>query len=118
MIRAIFFDFYTVWTPDKLSYYLAAAQLSGPQVYKEVSDIIESYYLGKVNIEQLADTLRVRLGHQDIPDKVFRLSEQDIAPQIIDFMRELHAHFLKLGVLANLGNQELQILNDFNKHNE
>jgi len=118
MIRAIFFDFYSVWTPDKLSYYLATAQLSGPEVYKQVSDLIESYYHGAVGVEELADSLRVKLGHPDITDKVFKLSEQDISPQIINFMRELHGHFLKLGILANLGNQEQKLLSEFNEHNQ
>jgi FMN phosphatase YigB (HAD superfamily) len=118
MIRAIFFDFYSVWTPDKMSYYLALAQQNGPETYKEMTDLVESYYHGKIDILQLADTLRVRLGHNDITDKIFYLDERNISPEIVNFMRDLHAHFLKLGVLADLGVQELKLLNEFNEHNQ
>ena len=118
MIRAIFFDFYSVWTPDKFSYYLAVAQQNGPEVYKEMSDLVESYYHGQVDINIVADTFRVKLGHPDISVNQFRLQETDISPDIINFMRNLHAHFLKIGILANLGSQEYQLLNTFNEHNQ
>lgn len=118
MIRAVFFDFFSVWTPDKLSYYLASAQQNGPEVYKELSDLVEGYYHGQVELTYLADVFRVKLGHQDISINQFKLVEADISPDIINFMRELHGHFLKLGILANLGRQEYELLKSFNDHNQ
>lgn len=118
MIRAIFFDFYSVWTPDKIGYYLAAGQLNGPEDYKILCDTVESYYLGKIDIKYLADTFKFKLGHPDLSEKMFELHEQNISSGIIDFMRSLHGHFFKLGVLANLGLQELKLINDFNLHNQ
>lgn len=118
MIRAVFFDFYSVWTPDKLSYYLATAQQSSPEVYKQASDIVEEYYHGKIDINYLADSFRIKLGHPDISVDQFKLSEASVSQDIVNFMRGLHGHFLKVGILANLGNQEAQYLNHFNEQNQ
>jgi FMN phosphatase YigB (HAD superfamily) len=118
MIRAVFFDFYSVWTPDKISYYLAIGQQNGPETYKQLCDVVEAYYHGKIDINFLADSFRVKLGHEDISSKIFLLQEKDISPQVINFMRGLHGHFLKLGILANLGIQEYKLLSDFNEHNQ
>lgn len=118
MIRAVFFDFYSVWTPDKFSLYLAMAEQNGPEVYKELSDIVEDYYHGKIDITYLTDSFSMKLGHADINVNQFKLQESDISPDIVDFMRNLHGHFLKLGVLANLGVQEFQLLNNYNEHNQ
>ncbi len=118
MIRAIFFDFYSVWTPDKFSFYLAAAEQNGPEVYKELYDLVEQYYHGEVAIDYVTESFRVKLGHPDIGINQFKLQESDISPQIIDFMRNLHGHFVKLGVLANMGLQEYELLSNFNVHNQ
>jgi len=118
MIRAIFFDFYTVWTPDKFSYYLAQAQLNGPEVYKKVYDTIERYYQGDADINYVADVLRYTLGHPDITANVFRLNEASISPAIIDLMRNLHGHFLKVGILGNMGHQEYDLLKHFSESNQ
>lgn len=118
MIRAVFFDFYTVWTPDRFSYYLAAAQMVGPEVYKEAYDTVNKYFHGETDINGVADFFRVRLGHPDITAELFKLSQESIAPAIIDLMRNLHAHFLKVGVLGNLGRQEVLLLNNFNEQNQ
>ena len=118
MIRAVLFDFYSVWTPDKFSLYLAMAQQNGPEVYKELSGVAEDYYHGKVDITYLTDYFSLKLGHPDINIIQFRMQESDISPEILDFMRNLHGHFLKLGMLANLGTQEYELLNSFNEHNQ
>lgn len=118
MIRAVFFDFYSVWTPDKLSYYLAYAELNGPEVYKATYDELEKYYHGQISTADIAGFLRVKLGHPDISEELFLLSEANISSEIISFIQSLHAHFLKIGILANLGNQELKLLNSFNDTNK
>jgi len=118
MIRAIFFDFYSVWTPDKFGYYLANAQLNGPEVYKEMYDLMEKYYHGQVDLSIVAETFQSRLGHPDITVGTLTLSKDSVSPEINNFMRGLHGHFVKVGVFANLGLQETQLLNDFNAENQ
>lgn len=118
MIRAIFFDFYSVWSPDRFSYYLANAQLISPEVYKEMYDEVEQYYRGILSVEQIAQFIRMKLGHPDISANQFVLNEASISPEIINFIRELHAHFLKIGILANLGTQEYELLKGYNEHNQ
>lgn len=118
MIRAVFFDFYSVWTPDKFGYYLAAAQLNGPDIYKQLYDSLEQYYHGQIGFTQLVETFRTKLGHPDITANALALNQDSIAPQITEFMRNLHAHFVKIGILANLGEQESKLLNDFNQTNQ
>jgi FMN phosphatase YigB (HAD superfamily) len=118
MIRAVYFDFYGVWTPDRLSYYLANAQIISPEAFKDMYDQVQLYYQGIVSVEQIAEYIRGKLGHPDINVNQFQLSESSISPEIVNFLRELHSHFLKVGILANLGKQEVDLLKQFNQHNQ
>lgn len=118
MIRAVFFDFYSVWTPDKLDFYRAKAELMGPVVAKEVSELIENYYHGQGDIEFVANRLKALLLDYSIKSDQFKLYSSDISQTIIDFIRRLHEHFLKVGILANLGNQELKLLQEFDSQNQ
>jgi FMN phosphatase YigB (HAD superfamily) len=114
MIRAVFFDFYSVWTPDKLAYYLAYAQLMGPNIYKELFDDTEKYYQGDMSLDDLTGTFRYKLGARDISSEAFKLDANSVGPAIGNFLRALHGHFVKVGVLANLGPQEYDVLKQFN----
>lgn len=118
MIRAILFDFYGVWLPDIFANYLAEAQQQGFEVSDELQKTVNRYYHGLAGVEEVAGAFRFKLNRPDIDVQQFVLNENSIAPAIVDFMRGLHAHFVKLGVLANLGRQELDLLNNFNQHNQ
>jgi FMN phosphatase YigB (HAD superfamily) len=118
MIRAVLFDFYGVWLPDVFAGYLAEAEQHGQQAVAELDSTLYQYFHGQTDIEGVAGSLRYKLSRPDIDAAQFRLDEHSISPAIVDFMRELHGHFVKLGVLANLGTQEYQLLNDFNQHNQ
>jgi FMN phosphatase YigB (HAD superfamily) len=118
MIRAIFFDFYSVWVPDIFSDYLTQAQQQGPVVVGELQAVVNKYFQGEVTPVQVADFFRFKLSRPDIDSAQFTLNEADISPAVTNFMRNLHGHFVKLGVLANLGPQEYAILTDYNKRNE
>jgi hypothetical protein len=117
MIRAVFFDFYSVWTPDKFGYYLAYAELMGPAMFKEIYDAIQKYYSGDMTLDDLTGTIRYKLGSKDIDQSTFKLNSNSISPEIANFMMTLHGHFVKVGVLANLGQQEYDLLKDFNDKN-
>lgn len=119
MIRAVFFDFYGVWLPDLFEQYLAEAQQQhGPQVAAELQQAVGQYFQGTLSPQDVASTFRYKLSRPDIDTAQFVLSEGSISPAIVTFMRELHGHFVKLGVLANLGVQEYKLLSDFNSHNQ
>ncbi|MDB5164996.1 MAG: hypothetical protein JWL89_622 [Candidatus Saccharibacteria bacterium] len=118
MIRAVFFDFYSVWMPDIFAAHLALAQEHGPQAVSELEHTVSRYFHGLVSIEDVADEFRYKLSRPEIDASQFILNERSISPAIVDFMRELHGHFVKLGVLANLGTQEYQLLTDFNNRNQ
>jgi FMN phosphatase YigB (HAD superfamily) len=118
MIRAIFFDFYGVWTPDTFSEYLMAAQQMGPKAAGELEFIVNQYFHGQVDVNYVADAFRFKLSRPEIDSAQFTLREADIFPTIVDFMRNLHGHFVKLGILANLGVQEYELLSSFNNHNQ
>ena len=118
MIRAIFFDFYSVWVPDVFSEYVTLAQQHGPAVAGEVQAAFDKYFQGEVTPEHLADFLRFKLSRPDIDADQFILKEESISPAVTNFMRNLHGHFVKLGVLANLGPQEYKVLIDYNKQNQ
>jgi FMN phosphatase YigB (HAD superfamily) len=114
MVRAIFFDFYSVWTPDRFQEYLNYAQPLGPQECAVLEDLVGKYYSGEVNLEYLAGVFKYKLNRTDINEASLTIHETDISPKVVNLMRGLHGHFLKLGVLANLGPMELGLLNQFN----
>ncbi|HVV66748.1 MAG TPA: hypothetical protein VHB72_01600 [Candidatus Saccharimonadales bacterium] len=117
MIRAVFFDFYSVWTPDVFSEHLEEARRLGPAYSDELESIVAEYFSGKITAADVAEAFRVKLNRPDIDTNEFTINESDISPAVGDFMRSLHGHFLKLGVLANLGAQEYNLLVNFNNHN-
>ena len=118
MIRAIFFDFYSVWLPNPFTEYLELARQRDPTVASELESLVGRYFQGEVEPEAIAQYLRVKFNRPDITDDQFLLRESDIAPAVTEFMRNLHGHFVKLGILANLGAQEYKLLTDFNTHNQ
>jgi FMN phosphatase YigB (HAD superfamily) len=118
IIRAIFFDFYSVWLPNPFSQYLELARQGDPIVASDLEAAVGRYFQGEVDAQYIADYIRVKLNRPEVSGKQFLLSESDISPAVTDFMRNLHGHFVKLGVLANLGTQEYKLLNDFNQHNQ
>lgn len=118
VIRAIFFDFYGVWLPDIFSEYLAQAQQRGPVVASELEAVVNKYFQGEASPTDVADNFRFKLSRPDIDTSQFTLQESDISPAVADFMRNLHGHFVKLGILANLGVQEYELLTSFNDHNQ
>ncbi len=118
MIRAIFFDFYSVWVPDIFTEYLNLAEQRGPEVAGKLEAVVEQYFRGTISIEEVAGAFRYQLSRPDIDNNLFVLRANDISPSLTDFMRNLHGHFVKLGVLANLGQQEYQILTDFNNRTQ
>ena len=55
MVRAIFFDFYSVWLPDTIANLLSEATAISPEVGAEMTKMVDHYYHGTVTIQQLAD---------------------------------------------------------------
>ena len=104
--------------PDTFSDYLAQAQQRGPAIAGELQAVVNQYFQGEVTPEYVADSFRFKLARPDIDTNQFTLRESDISPAVTNFMRTLHGHFVKLGVLAYLGPQEYKILTDFNNHNQ
>jgi FMN phosphatase YigB (HAD superfamily) len=112
MYRAVLFDFYSVWGPDRLAEYHRQLQELDPEAADTVAKQIDQYYAGLSEMQEIADSLRFKfkiLGKAVEPNDLL-LGEENISPQIIQFIQYLHGHFLKVGVLANLGKQERQIL--------
>ncbi len=118
MIRAVFFDFYSVWVPDVFTDYLAEARQQNPAIAGELQAVVDKYFFGEANSAEVAEAFRSKLARPDIDANQFTLQETDISPAVIDLMHELHGRFVKLGVLANLGTREYEILTRFNAQNQ
>jgi FMN phosphatase YigB (HAD superfamily) len=114
MVRGIFFDFYSVWTPDKIQDLLNQAEQQVPQDSETLAGYVERYYHGQIDRSQLANAFSSELRRSDITAGYLTLNDSDIAPAVSNLMRGLHGHFVKLGVLGNLGTMELDLLNKFN----
>lgn len=118
MIRAVLFDFYGVWAPDILSDYLVEAKVRGWDAEEELRKQVQQYFQGKTGPNEIAEAFRYNLRRPDIANDQFTLHEEAVYPAIVTLMRGLHSHFLKVGILANLGVQEYKLLSDFNAHNQ
>ena len=114
MVRAIFFDFYSVWLPDTIQGLLNEVLAADPADNAEMAKMVDHYYHGTVSNTKLAEAFRFKLQRSDIDDNSLTLNESSISPHVTEFMRNLHGHFVKLGVLANLGSMELELLQKFN----
>jgi FMN phosphatase YigB (HAD superfamily) len=113
MVRVIFFDFYSVWTPDRFQEYLNYARSHDAKDSAMLASLVGKYYLGEVSLEYLADVFSQKLGRPDINVAALTLQASDISPEVANLMRSLHGHFLKLGILADLGTMEFRLLKEF-----
>lgn len=114
MIRAIYFDFYSVWAPEKFPKYLAMAEQKEPDIAHDIEEAIKKYNFGMADPEFMANTFKFKLDLSNVEPSEFEIREADISQALIDFIRGLHAHFLKIGVFANLGKQEYSLLQTLN----
>jgi FMN phosphatase YigB (HAD superfamily) len=117
MFRAILFDFYGVWAPDNFSLYVDRASKITPESAAAVNESIQKYFQGLIGIQEVIDGLRYKfhMVGVDISAEDLRLDERNITPEIIQFLQYLHGHFIKVGILANLGNQERSLLENLQK---
>jgi hypothetical protein len=113
MIRALFFDFYSVCAPDTIGALLNEAKTLQPQVSAELEDIVNQYYHGVIDVSRLVAAFKLKLGRADISEASFLLRESEAMPVVIRDLRSLHGHFLKIGILGNMGTMELDYLKRF-----
>ncbi len=118
MIRAVLFDFYGVWTTDIFNKYIALAEQQSPAIALELRQVMAKYYVGLADIDYVTSSFRVILNYPDIEEGIFNLNPEDISPAVVEFMQYLHGHFLKLGILANVGRQEYNLLGEFNARHQ
>ncbi len=114
MIRALIFDFYSVWVPDKFESLVMAANDKSKITGEQSKNALEQYYAGSIDLEHLIEFFRVSVN-MDISLADFKLDPKDISPRIIDFFRTLHMHFFKLGVVGNMGRQDYDLLLDIDR---
>ena len=116
MVRAVIFDFYGVWVPDVLGGYVESEQ--DPSLKQLLANEVAAYYQGRNDLEHIAGTLKFKCNRFDVDVNKMTLRETDIGAELVTFLRNLHGHFLKLGVVANLGVMENELLKNFNAHQQ
>lgn len=94
--------------------YIVVAEQHDPGGAQALRQTVQQYFLGIVDIQYVIDTFKFKFHDTVLPPDLFILKPADISPVLIDFMRNLHGHFLKLGVMANIGKQEYEILTGLN----
>ncbi len=112
MIRAVIFDFYSVWLPDRFTPYVELTSEQDPAISEEIAKALDTYYLGRIEFDYLLKVLKSKLDIDDQTLEGLKLRRTDISSGIIDFFHELHQHFLKLGVMGNFGKQEYEVLSE------
>lgn len=117
MYRAIVFDFYSVWAPDRFALFIERAQRANPALTAELRELFQQYFNGMIEIQQVVDSIRYKFKTYGLacnPEELV-LQERNVSEEIIHFIQYLHGHFLKVGVLADLGHQERAILENIHK---
>jgi FMN phosphatase YigB (HAD superfamily) len=117
MFRAIIFDFYGVWAPDNFALYIDRAAKITPESAAAVNESIQKYFQGLIEIQEVIDGIRYKfhMVGVDINAEDLRLDARNMTPEIIKFLQYLHGHFIKVGILAKLGNQERSLLEQLQK---
>jgi FMN phosphatase YigB (HAD superfamily) len=114
MYRAILFDFYGVWGPDNFQLYIDRAEQMAPETAHSIRETVQNYFLGLSDIQEVVDGIRYkfRMSGIELTAEDLLMNTSNVSPEIIQFIQYLHGHFIKVGVLANLGRQEYAILAD------
>lgn len=110
MLRAIFFDFYGVWVPDLFMDIILDTKRSDEELSQELQKLLNQYYVGLTSLENLVGSFKVRLNRPDLDVASFELQESHISPEAIQFIQFLHSHFIKVGILASVGQPESKLL--------
>lgn len=118
MIRAILFDFYGVWTTNNFTKYVTIARQKSPELALEIEETIKKFYFGIADAEYVANNFKFALDDKSIRTEEFMLAELNISPELTNFLQTLHGHFIKLGLVANLGNHEYELLKTYNAEHE
>lgn len=112
MLRAIFFDFYGVWVPDQFNQLISDTAKYEPGIADELQRFTEQYYVGHINLEGLVNNIKLKLNKPGLVVSDFELHESSISSEAIKFIQYLHGHFVKVGILAKLGQREYEILHN------
>jgi FMN phosphatase YigB (HAD superfamily) len=117
MYRAILFDFYGVWGPDTFAFYVERAQREAPDLTAEIQSVVNNYFLRLSDIQEVADSIHYKFNMRGIEmdTKDLYLPQNAASPEIVRFLQYLHGHFIKVGILANLGRQERAVLEDIQR---
>lgn len=112
MLRAIFFDFYGVWVPDRFDDLITKTASSNENMAAQLREILHAYYIGLIDLDILTSSFKLKLDQPDLDLSNFKLEAAHISPDAIKFIQYLHSHFIKVGILASLGAGEHKILSD------
>ena len=115
MIRAVIFDFFSVIMPDIYEPLIANAAQVSPELADSIKKEINQYLFGIYNLKELIRSLEIIFRTKEIPTASLKIDMSELPTEIIDIARQLHMHFLKVSIIGNIGNQEIELLTDFDK---
>ena len=115
MIRAVIFDYYSVFRPDYYESFVEKAKDLSVEESKMIQTEINNYYLGLSDIFKLIDAIQITFKTRSIPITQLIIDHLSIPESFIKLTKKLHEHFYKVCIAGNLGSQEIQYLNRFNE---
>ena len=114
MIRAVVFDYYSVFRPDSYETFIEKAKELSAQERQLIQDEINNYYLGVSDIFKLIDAIQIIFKTRSIPVTQLMIDHLSIPESFVKLTKELHEHFYKVSIAGNIGSQEVEYLNRFN----
>ncbi len=115
MIRAVIFDFYSVVIPDVFENFEKELLSKDEQSASKIQKQLDDYFMGLSTFEYLTGALEYISGNEKSLTENFKLFESDIPEIFIKLVEALHMHFLKVSIIANIGEQEISLLSNFNE---
>ncbi len=117
MIKAVIFDFYSVFRPDLFEDFIQQAKNFSFDESGRVIDELNNYYLGISDINDLTDAIHIIFKSKEIKTTQLIMDKLTIPESFINLTHKLHTHFIKIGIAGNIGKQEIKFLNRFNEQN-
>ena len=114
MLRAVIFDFFSVFREDIYQEFLDSAAGISDDVKSQVETALNNYYQGITSMKSLRSDLEIIYRTHDIPTEELLIEKLNIPDEFVNITKKLHMHFLKVILAGNFGEQEKKLLETFN----
>ncbi len=116
MIRAVILDYFSVISPDIYEIFENEMSKQSTEVGAQIKDSLNQYYSGIINFDSFVLNLEGIFRTKTIATFFLKLYDSNIPPHVLYFAKNMHAHFLKVAIVGNIGEKEIDLLTKFDEY--